>query len=191
MTGVEPQVELRSRAQCAYPLTYGWHPPRPPCPMTFLNCLDTPFSVMGKVLEHGHGQQAKAVCLCAHLSTPLYCLWSTLVLMLLTSWPQSAGSPACSAPVHIRPAPRVALGSLGVRAFMADRSACRAAMRNPAPVTTGLPESEITEEFEGCYRETKVPAPLTLPCPSSMTAPGRSAITCLGNRTKHPFLWRK
>lgn len=64
---------------------------------------------------------------------------------------------------------------------------CRAVMLNPAPVTTGLPESGITEEFEGCYRETKVPAPLTLPCPSSMTVPGRSAVTCLGNRTKHPF----
>lgn len=51
---------LRSRAQYTYPLTYVWHPPRPPCPMTFLSCLDTPFGVMGKVLEHSNRQQAKA-----------------------------------------------------------------------------------------------------------------------------------
>lgn len=81
--------------------------------------------------------------------------------MLLTSWPQSAGSPACSAPVPIKGLVTAAqastlgsTGSLGVRSFAADRSAGEAAVPAPAPVMTGLPESE--KNLKGATRKERL-----------------------------------
>lgn len=52
---------LRSRSWYTYSLTCVWYPPRPLYPWTFLNCSDTPFCVMAKVLKQdSDGPQPKA-----------------------------------------------------------------------------------------------------------------------------------